>query len=97
MVPALVFVVRCDSEINALFGFPYSFACVLFPHFPEDDIIDGTEKIKRALLEIFYELNKQRGEGCSIFKKMTTAAVREKEQPISVLTNMVDPNEETFL
>jgi hypothetical protein len=63
----------------------------------EDDIVDGTDKIKRALLEIFYELNKQRGEGGSLLKKLATSAVRENEPPTSVVTSMVDPNEDTFL
>jgi hypothetical protein len=52
----------------------------------EEDIVDGTGKIKRALLEIFFELDKQRGEKSLL-----------KEQPPSVLTSMVDPSEDTFL
>jgi hypothetical protein len=71
--------------------------CVSFLHFPEDDIVDGTDKIKRALLEIFYELNKKQGEGGSLLKKLAISTVRENEQPTSVVTSMVDPNEDTFL
>lgn len=65
----------------------------------EDDIEEGTEKVKRAILEVFYELNKQRGGGVSLLKKINSVVVpliREKE-PISLLTSMVDPNEDTVL
>ncbi len=61
----------------------------------EEDIVDGTGKIKLALLEIFFELDKQRGEK-SLLKAMSQA-IREKEQPLSVLTSMVDPSGDTFL
>jgi hypothetical protein len=67
--------------------------------FSEDDVVDGTIKIKRALLEVLYELDKERVEGTSFLKKESQAVslVREKEQPLSVLTSMVEPNEDTFL
>lgn len=42
-------------------------------HVTEDDIQDGTAKIKRALLEVFYELDKACGEGDSLFRKRVKA------------------------
>ena len=44
-----------------------SFRVSWFVFVSEDDILDGTSKIKRALLEVFYELNK--GRARSFFRK----------------------------
>eukprot|EP00934_Nitzschia_sp_Nitz4_P004611 Nitzschia sp. Nitz4//scaffold106_size73319//31017//33093//NITZ4_005735-RA/size73319-augustus-gene-0.2-mRNA-1//1//CDS//3329532517//4601//frame0 len=67
----------------------------------EDDILDGTSKIKRALLEVFYELDKARDGTVSLFSKRAkvTPSVREKaEQTFGVLASaIVDPDEEPFL
>lgn len=69
----------------------------------EDDIQDGTAKIKRALLEVFYELDKACGEGASLFRKRVkqTSSVHEKksaEQPLGIVTSsLVDPDEDPVL
>lgn len=64
--------------------------------------MDGTAQIKRALLDVFYELDKARGDAVSLFGKrlkQATAALRDKfDQPIGVLaSSMVDPDEEPYL
>jgi hypothetical protein len=60
--------------------------------------VDGTDKVKRALLEIFYQLEKQqRDDGISLLRPNKVASLRDKEQALSVTTSMVDPSEDTFL
>jgi hypothetical protein len=60
--------------------------------------VDGTAKVKRALLEIFYQLEKQqRDDGISLLRPNKVTALREKDQAISVTASMVDPSEDTFL
>lgn len=59
----------------------------------EDDIVEGTGKIKRALLEVFYELDKARKGSISFFGKRAktkSSTCRDAaEQPRNVLASSV--------
>jgi len=60
----------------------------------EDDIVGGTSKIKRALLHVLFQLQKQRGNSSFLFKRLYQgSATIEKEKPVGVVSNMVDPDE----
>jgi len=64
----------------------------------EDDVKDGTAGIKRALLEVFYELDKACGEGASLFRKRMNIIREKAEQPLAVLaSSLVDPDEDPLL
>ena len=60
----------------------YCGCCFLFPFVLEDDVKDGTSRIKRALLEVFYELDKACvASGGSLFRKRintNTTTLRDK-------------------
>lgn len=63
---------------------------------------DGTGQIRRALLDVFYELDKACGDGASLFRKRVTI-LREKpdqqqQQPVAIMTSsLVDPDEVPLL
>jgi len=61
----------------------------------EDDIQDGTEKIKRVVLELFYALYKS---SPSIFRKRSADSREKVEASLGVLTSsLVDPDEDPLL
>ena len=66
--------------------------------------MDGTKAIKKAILDVFFELEKkqrdggfQRDDGIALLKPNKAPYPREKEQAQGVTTSMVDPNADTFL
>ena len=66
----------------------------------DDDIVGGTDSIKRALIQFFFELNKQQEKDGRPFLKrnQATTALRDKEQALSVLaTSMVDADMDSLL
>jgi hypothetical protein len=66
--------------------------------------MDGTTKIKRALLEVFYELDKACGEGASLFRKRVKQEApsihetkAESAASLTTSTLVVDQNEDPVL
>ena len=55
-----------------------------------DDVQGGTDKIKAALLKMFYDLETQQGVKYFLRSKV-------KEDPASTVAAVVDPNEGSFL
>jgi hypothetical protein len=62
----------------------------------EDDVVDRADSIRRALIELFYELNKSQEKDGKSLLKTRSASLRDKES-LAVLTSMVDPDADTLL
>ena len=59
-------------------------------------MVDSADSIRRALIELFYELNKSQEKDGKSLLKTRSASLRDKES-LAVLTSMVDPDGDTLL
>jgi hypothetical protein len=79
----------------------YLISSLLSQHLLEDDIAGGSDNIKRALVELFYELHKQQEKlGGSLFKVIKSSIstmVREPAQSFSVIAPTVDADADNLL
>jgi hypothetical protein len=62
----------------------------------EDDVVDRADSIRRALIELFYELHKSQEKDGKSLLKTRSAALGDKES-LAGLTSMVDPDVDTLL
>jgi ubiquitin C-terminal hydrolase len=62
----------------------------------EDDVVDRADSIRRALIELFYELNKSQEKDGKSLLKTRSASLRDKES-LAVLTSMASPDVDTLL
>jgi hypothetical protein len=62
----------------------------------EDDVVDRADSIRRALIELFYELNNSQEKDGKSLLKTRSASLRDKES-LAVLTSMVDPDGDNLL